>query len=277
MELSSLEPKDTWTLMRLVEEAGIDVSDWGNYKKGPEFASSNPSYCYNWSFVDLENQVVILNLWFDTLEKKSGTISYRLNLRHAARSDPDGGRRKRARAMDEALRLCYEKNLAPRVIIQDGPMKNGKRKAKYRLLDEAFWTISSYDYSSGNCLLERKPLAPRYVDQFSIPDLNQTSRIDKTSSVHVRDSRVRDAVLARADGLCEYCGVEGFMAKGGYLYLETHHIIPLSEGGPDTKENVIAICANDHRMAHYGESREDMRECFTKVVQAKLSTRGEGG
>jgi hypothetical protein len=71
-----------------------------------------------------------------------------------------------------------------------------------------------------------------------------------------RDSRVREGALRRANGTCEYCGAAGFKIQDGRRYLECHHIQSLGNEGPDTPENVIALCANDHRRAHFGFDRE---------------------
>ncbi|MFU8787539.1 MAG: HNH endonuclease [Methylobacter sp.] len=34
--------------------------------------------------------------------------------------------------------------------------------------------------------------------------------------------------------------------------MEVHHIVPLSQGGEDTIEYVVALCPNCHRKRHYG-------------------------
>ena len=36
--------------MDLVKLAGVDVSDWANFKG--KHASTNPKYCYEWSFIE---------------------------------------------------------------------------------------------------------------------------------------------------------------------------------------------------------------------------------
>jgi predicted HNH restriction endonuclease len=59
--------------------------------------------------------------------------------------------------------------------------------------------------------------------------------------------------LQRAKGKCEYCGVLGFLKPDGTRYLESHHIIALAKEGADRLTNVVALCPNDHREAHYGE------------------------
>jgi 5-methylcytosine-specific restriction protein A len=70
---------------------------------------------------------------------------------------------------------------------------------------------------------------------------------------------VRDAALCRAKGRCELCKQPGFRMVGGEIYLETHHVIPLSDNGADHVRNVVAVCPNDHREAHHGERREEIR------------------
>ena len=70
-----------------------------------------------------------------------------------------------------------------------------------------------------------------------------------------RDKTVRDAVLRRAQGKCEFCGRPGFITRSGSRYLETHHVISLANEGTDRPTNVIALCPNDHREAHFGKRR----------------------
>jgi 5-methylcytosine-specific restriction enzyme A len=82
-----------------------------------------------------------------------------------------------------------------------------------------------------------------------------------------RDARVRGQVLKRAKGVCEECNQTGFIKPDGKPYLETHHVISLSEQGPDRPHNVIALCATDHRRAHYAENWKELQDKFL----AKLS------
>jgi 5-methylcytosine-specific restriction protein A len=53
--------------------------------------------------------------------------------------------------------------------------------------------------------------------------------------------------------------------------LETHHIIPLSEEGEDIEENVIALCPNDHRRAHFERESLLTRVNLAEIVRLKLS------
>lgn len=59
--------------------------------------------------------------------------------------------------------------------------------------------------------------------------------------------------LDRAGGRCEYCSEEMDL-------LEVHHIKPRSEGGPNTRRNLIVLCPNCHRKADRGVySRSELK------------------
>jgi hypothetical protein len=88
-----------------------------------------------------------------------------------------------------------------------------------------------------------------------------------------RNQRVRERVIARANGRCEYCNHEGFLTPEGKRYLESHHIQFLGEEGPDTENNVIALCANDHRQAHFSAERETLASRMKKIIANRLRQR----
>lgn len=69
-----------------------------------------------------------------------------------------------------------------------------------------------------------------------------------------RDPDVVAEALYRAEGFCENCKEKAPFIKrsNGEPYLEVHHIIPLSQGGLDSLENVISLCPNCHREIHFG-------------------------
>ncbi len=74
-------------------------------------------------------------------------------------------------------------------------------------------------------------------------------------------------MLARAKGNCELCGALGFECEDGSRYLESHHIIRLADDGVDRMTNVIALCPNHHREAHYGVSRDELEAKMAQMVQ----------
>ena len=87
--------------------------------------------------------------------------------------------------------------------------------------------------------------------------------------VFKRDQKVRSYVLQRAKGRCEYCGEDGFELKNGERYLETHHIIALASQGSDKLENVIALCPNHHRQAHFGLNAEALEKEFITILRGQ--------
>ena len=98
-----------------------------------------------------------------------------------------------------------------------------------------------------------------------------------TSSIaYARDPRVRAAVLCRAQGKCEYCGETGFLCNDGSHYLESHHIIALADDGADRMTNVIALCPNDHREAHFGNRRNELEQEMIRIVENLVESRATG-
>ncbi len=110
-----------------------------------------------------------------------------------------------------------------------------------------------------------------FVDQFSFVTNEQRDVREVVGVAYERSAVVRKSVLDRADGKCEHCGAKGFETPDG-VFLETHHIIFLSEKGPDTIHNVIALCPNHHREAHHGFRREQLKREFLSFV-SKASER----
>ncbi|MFM9974937.1 MAG: HNH endonuclease [Beijerinckiaceae bacterium] len=97
-------------------------------------------------------------------------------------------------------------------------------------------------------------------------------RINNSGMVYIRDPKIRAAVKRRANGKCEFCGDLGFNCTDGSRYLECHHIISLANDGADRMTNVIALCATDHRKAHFGSSRIADEKEMIRIVR-DLETR----
>jgi len=85
--------------------------------------------------------------------------------------------------------------------------------------------------------------------------------------VYTRNQAVRDAVLNRAKGICEFCGKTGFVKSDGKPYLESHHVIALASQGEDRTTNVIALCPNDHREAHFGARRKEIEDEMIQILK----------
>jgi len=144
--LSDLQPRERKLVINLVSEAGVDVSDWSNWKGGENNAGANPKYCYDWSFVQ-PKKVVVLNLWFPDLQERNSTIECDVNLREAARKaegfPKHALRVRRARKMDDAIRDAFRDSLPVRMIVLDGRRRTSDHsrpsRVATRLLDSEPW------------------------------------------------------------------------------------------------------------------------------------------
>ena len=106
------------------------------------------------------------------------------------------------------------------------------------------------------------------IDDLNVPaGVDHPDRVSTTRTSYRRDDSIRKFALSRAQGHCEYCGVQGFELPDGRHYLEAHHVISIANDGPDRVDNVIAICANHHREAHFGKNAEALEKAFTEKLQ----------
>jgi len=274
-----LQPTGHNRVIDLVRAAGVDVSDWGNFKRGKKYAAMNPKYCYEWAFTD-PSGIVVLNLWFSNLDEARGRVLTRTNMRKVSEDMAKLGSKalwiKRAAAMDDAIQFAIARKARIRVLVNEGEMRKAndpKQKASKvhaRLLDPLPWRIRSYDAATGATVLERGVEKAPKVDQFDVPDPGAAFQetVYRHGKAFVRNPAVRRTVLERAAGRCEYCSAPGFVTAGGAVFLETHHIIPLSGGGADKVGNVAAVCPNHHREAHHGAGADVIRDFLLEVASA---------
>lgn len=94
--------------------------------------------------------------------------------------------------------------------------------------------------------------------------------------------RARDGVLAASGGKCEACGVIVFVPTArGWRKLArdfgaTHHLVPLSEGGGNSRENIAVLCARCHGVAHsraFARAREALGDDVPKGALISLIRR----
>jgi 5-methylcytosine-specific restriction enzyme A len=278
--LSELRPTQKQLVMDLVETAGVDVSDWANFKGGRKRAASNPKYCYEWSFV-VPGKLVVLNLWHASMKERGGKIFEELNLRESAERYGHAPRKpaweRRAHNFDLALQAAVRERLPIWVVICDGKMhdveddESKPSRVKKRSLDPVPWAATAYDWATGSCTVTRGAIPDRFADQFSLPEPSSASpeRQPVSVQVFVRSAEVRRCALLRANGACEWCAQPGFQMGDGKIYLETHHVIPLAAGGLDIAQNVVALCPNHHREAHHGAIAAEMRKSLLARVSQK--------
>lgn len=89
---------------------------------------------------------------------------------------------------------------------------------------------------------------------------------DVKGTYYNRDENVAGYTKRRANGRCDLCGESApFMHKNGDPYLESHHVVWLKHGGPDTIENTVALCPNCHRRMHILDSDGDKKRLIEKI------------
>ena len=87
-----------------------------------------------------------------------------------------------------------------------------------------------------------------------------------------RNAAVAEYVKRWARGSCELCGNEApFRNRGGFPYLECHHIEWLAEGGEDSILNAVALCPNCHRKMHSLNRIQDQQ-----LLKARVQKRDGG-
>ncbi len=259
-KLFDLKPQKKERVCDLLERAGIKVKE-------------NRYFLSKCAFV--QDDIVVLNYWYEKQIMPEGEniiIHQRL---------PTTSERVSARAKSvlDAIKLAYEKNLKIRIIVLDGEMAIKRCKVHKRSLDSLPWSVKTYNEKTGECVLMRDMHAAngsRIENESAIDDLADVpegsavpDRAKKvvTQVIIKRDNNVRAYVLKRANGRCEYCNDQGFLMENGRFYVEAHHVIALSDSGCDTVDNVIALCPNHHRQAHFAKDAESLESEFIKILR----------
>lgn len=87
---------------------------------------------------------------------------------------------------------------------------------------------------------------------------NKASKRQVISKKYESSEEIKELAKRKAKGKCMLCNNDApFKDKLGIPFLEGHHIISLADGGPDTEENVVALCPNCHRRMHVLELESD--------------------
>ncbi|MFQ2908452.1 HNH endonuclease [Aeromonas allosaccharophila] len=204
----------------------------------------------------------------------------------------------RAQHFSSTVQLAHMNMTPLNVVIVSGPIREKDvegqdyDRAIGRELDSQLWTVESFDDENGSFVLVRGDNCPvvdinkqhcsengyndccpidgaKITDQFATEERPEIYTCN--GAQWYRDPNVRRLVLNRSEGVCELTGVLGFLMANGGRYLETHHIIPLSEGGADTVENVIALTADAHRQAHFGANRDELRTRCLEIVASRMA------
>ena len=87
---------------------------------------------------------------------------------------------------------------------------------------------------------------------------------------------IHSYAIQRSKGICESCETAApFTTRNGTPYLEVHHLIPISQGGPDHPENVAAVCPNCHRRTEKSKDSYEFNSAIVKKILAKEKKLGK--
>lgn len=240
---------------------------------------TNPRW--SWCAISPDHKRAIFTLWDDKI--RDGKYKF------LSRSDPS---RNRPGENDQRriLELVTEKNILTYGLVCIAKDITASPRS-IKEIDNSYILNIKINKDNGNyvAIIKEKTLILEIVNEIkkenrkslsSIADLPIGSEIpdraNRVTSSFVRDNNVRKFVLNRAGGQCEYCGKRGFEIKDNKYYIETHHIIALENNGKDTIDNVIGLCPNHHREAHYGIDGDKLELEFIKILTAKMKAAQQG-
>lgn len=224
----------------LLKEAGMELNHWAH--------ANDPSKNTFWAWI--EGDIAVVSIWEDNIIVP--TLPDELYYtRYVAR-----GRKGKGNSVDDIYKAIIKHRLPVHVLIKH-------RDKQQRILDPIAWR-AAYDSTTGELTLTRGN-AISYIDQKGSLDPEPTT--DETP-VTRRSKFLRKLAMERSHGECEYCGKPGFRTSTNAIFAEVHHIVPLKENGLDILSNLIVLCPNDHRRAHYADNAAEMKLAFIKTRKA---------
>ncbi len=91
-------------------------------------------------------------------------------------------------------------------------------------------------------------------------------KVESNGTVYIRDSFVAAYAKKLAAGVCDLCNQPApFLTLDTEPYLESHHVIWLSQGGYDLVKNVVALCPNCHRKIHSRDDEADREQLLFRI------------
>lgn len=145
--------------------------------------------------------------------------------------------------------------------------KEEERKRKYEEIDTELRKQDFSDYSESqeasesNLLLDAEDEIINHFANFDdfVSIYEYQNKIKTNRNPKVSLDTKRRTVGTRGEMKCELCGFESFSTRN----FESHHIIPLSEGGIDNVYNTICLCGMCHNRIH-------SKIAFTYEIKKKM-------
>ncbi|OFY96568.1 MAG: hypothetical protein A2491_11080 [Bacteroidetes bacterium RIFOXYC12_FULL_35_7] len=103
-----------------------------------------------------------------------------------------------------------------------------------------------------------------------LKSLSSRDAIQVNTSTYKRDPRILFFAKKRAEGKCDLCNNYSPIQKNNNdYYLETHHVLPMKEGGRDEIKNISALCPNCHKILHFDKNKDKMKELLINNLKKK--------
>lgn len=286
--LEDIKPTQQQLVIDLLARTGADVSDWANYNgKHP---STNPKYCYNWSF-EQPGEFIVVCLWFNDLEEHEGSISYKLNGKSfISRKEAPGSPvwKRRSAQFYRNIEKAFREQLPIRAIILAGKQRKHDDEepmassVKARHLDSVHWAALDYDLTTGEGTLVRGAVPLSSATETADVELSYfEGRTRKAFVKHrQREARLRRDKIAdfkKTNGgklFCEVpnCGFDYSKIYGplGEDYAQVHHLMPLNQspdkGRPTKLSELAIVCASCHAMIHRNGKCRPLSGLIAKLV-----------
>jgi putative restriction endonuclease len=270
-DASDIRPTQKFRIMDLLEQSGMDVSNWSKDFTG-KHPSANPKYCYNWSFAEPDDFIATC-LFYTDLQAQDDDIIYADNLRKPLRGKGAAQWKARGHAFDEHVLAAYRDGLPVRAIILEGKRRDDDAPdpessiVKARYLDPVSWAVTSYDFDTGDFVLRRgaSPVADIEQEDAEYSAYEGEERrlyvLHRRRESSLRKKKIMAAMIENSGILkCEVpgCGFD-FKACYGKLgegFAHVHHKRPLAEapaaGMKISLKDLAVVCANCHAMIHVG-------------------------
>ncbi len=152
------------------------------------------------------------------------------------------------------------------VLNEDKYLIDGFQRSSMQLLESEFnkiigLTLVNKESISDKDLIDAEKLGNDLAGITILNEIYKKINIQKKDKLvkAIERGKIANEIKKYAGYKCQICEVIGntpytFKKKNGEYYIETHHIIPVSdiENSSLSVENLICVCPNHHRQLHYG-------------------------
>lgn len=145
----------------------------------------------------------------------------------------------------------------------DEPLIKARQASSWSLTENAFRKIAQLaeiEFNKTENIKEESILNLDDIKKLEEKYRNATPKIKEIISKRIERGEISKEIKKINNFNCQICGGLGnktdtFKKINGEYYIETHHIIPVSElsQGLLGISNLMTVCANHHRQLHYGD------------------------